>query len=43
VLLRAIRVVTKPGKALSLALSFAPNGSSRKSPAALGASQAAHP
>ncbi|MDO8386225.1 MAG: hypothetical protein Q7T13_07450 [Polaromonas sp.] len=43
VVLRAIRVVTKPGKAFSLALGFAPNGSSRKNPAALGASQATHP
>jgi len=37
------RLVTKPGKAFSLALGFAPHGSSRKSLAALGASQAAHP
>ena len=37
------RFVTKPGKAQSLALGFAPYGSSRKIPAAHCASQAAHP
>jgi hypothetical protein len=41
--LRAIRFVTKPGKAFSLALGFAPHGSSRKSPAAHRGNQAAHP
>ena len=41
--MRAIRFVTKPGKAFSLALGFAPHGSSRKSPAALGASCAEGP
>jgi len=43
VLLRAIRVVTKPGKAASLALGSAPNGSSRKNLAARGASYAEGP
>ena len=43
VVLREIRFVTKQGKACSLALGFAPHGSSRKSPAAHCASQAAHP
>ena len=41
--MRPIHFVAEPGKAFSLALGFAPRGSSRKSPAARGASQAEGP